>query len=156
MRAMWPNKTTDRRALTLIEALAVVVLIGIVTAAVGVGLGQRSADAELRSFAARCNELDARARLLAPTIGKGVLRLEVDAERGIVMVRHEREPILVLEVPHGVRLALLVGEIEHTFVVIDRAGRSPDYELRLGVADQSHRWRIHGLTGAWQRMEDVP
>lgn len=145
-----------RRALTLIETLAVVLLVGVVTAAVGVGMGRMGDDAAMRAFAARWNELDARARLLAQTTEVGVLRLEFDAERRAVFVHHLGDAILTADVPQEMNIMLFLEGAETTLITFDRAGRTPDYELRLSSAERSMSWHIHGLTGAMQRMEAAP
>lgn len=147
--------------LTLIETLAVVVLLGAISSLVLLGLNRRDDNTKLRIAEARMRHLDRTARIFAQTEGGSVIRpassetkvttFEVIAftdspvdQEGVVLLREA--------LPDGVsgRLSLEtpVGPTRES-VAFDRAGRTTDYTFTLQAGDSTWRRLVSGATG-WQ------
>lgn len=136
-----------RGGLTLIETLAVVVLLGITAATTLTHLSGATDSARLREAGAIVRDADARARLLAQS--EGPLFLELDADRGAVSVRDPGGRVLLArELPARVRVEA-VDENSQPIeqIVIDARGRSGDYTIVATLGDRRDAWRVAGLTG---------
>lgn len=144
------------RGLTLIELLAVVVLLGLVMALGAPRLASSAGAAEMTAFEAAWRDLDAKARLLARNGHPMVtLRLMPD-QRALVLQRGRDERVSSAAVPPTMSVELRRGGSESVSVItFDARGCSPDYTVRIGVTDGPlHRsWRAAGLTG-WIERDD--
>ena len=125
------ESTTDGRAFTLIECLAVVALIALAASVVAVGLAPGAAEARLRDARSVVLDVDARARALAQR-GGGVV-LCIDEGRVVAALDDEARPIIARELPDGVRATIVDPRSGRTLagVRVDRCGESPDYVVTV-------------------------
>ncbi len=143
----------SRWAFTLIELLAVVVIISLVASVSLVSLAAGSESARLRASTSAWRDLDAHARLLAQS--QGALIMELSADRTSVMLRAvtngDQNPCSekTIHFPDGV-----TGEFVESNsgdarggIWFDRLGRSSSYEAILNGPADPITWRVNGLTG---------
>jgi prepilin-type N-terminal cleavage/methylation domain-containing protein len=138
---------------TLIELLAVVVVLGL---AAGIGippLVRLAGGTPLERACALLRDGDARARMLARGTGRE-LAFELDA--GGMRCRAAREPLEAL-LPEGVSAEWLAtdGQPLRT-LTIDSRGRSRDLSLRLRAVGASRRFHLLGLSGEWDEEPATP
>jgi hypothetical protein len=132
-----------RRGLTLIELLAITIILGMTTAAIA-AVTVRSAVAHSdRRFIARLLELDQYARLRARTGVSITLQVDPD-ERRVALLSDEGAVLRAVSWPDDRHVAF-VSDGSTTTVRIDRAGRSVDYEIIIRGTDL--RAQVNGLTG---------
>jgi type II secretory pathway pseudopilin PulG len=141
--------------LTLIELLAVIVIVAMTTGVLATGFGLRRGDAVLRDVAAGWRDLDARARLLAQTVldeGDGATRAIVMAVttdgRELSLLDRRGARLASIALPEGIAVRLTLtqnGPAEP--IVFDRLGRSADYDLHVSGARRALRYTVAGLTG---------
>ncbi len=135
-----------RPAFTLIELLAVIVIVSLVAGIATVGLASASQIAQLHAAAADWRDLDGRARLFGRSLGPVVMSL--NSERNAVMLHapDSKELLSVVTLPDGT-----AGQIEtrtpNKMIAFDRLGRSVDYDVELRSGERVIRWRVYGLTG---------
>ena len=131
--------------LTLIETLAVIVIIAMVSAVGAVGLSQTSDAARLHATASRFEAFEMRARTLARREGS----LIVSAGRTLAAYEPGRaEPVLMLALQRAsVRFSDPETGQDIDQITIDGAGRSIDYNAEVRVADLRRTLQIRGLTG---------
>ena len=134
-----------RRALTLVECLAVVALLAVAVATIAAGLSPSVAGARLREVRSIVLDLDARARVLTTRSGPVVLRVSegrASVHLGDVplFVRHLSRPVEAVLTDPGTGTPL-------DAVRIDTRGRSPDYALLLRSDDRHTLTLVSGLTG---------
>jgi len=136
------------RALTLIELLAVVVILGLVLGIGVTNLSAAHAEAQLERCASAWRTLDAEARiLLMQRRDRPLLRLKVDEfHRRVVLSAGEVDVFDSIALPEGVEARLLVDGSTGS-VGFDRRGCSPDYVFELRTPDRTRRWNVEGLTG---------
>jgi len=144
-----------RSGFTLIEVLAVIVLLALVAGALTVRLGAVSEASAFRATRASLRDLDARARLFARSTGAVVMRVE-DEGRRVVLRRGSGAELAAVECPQGVTVAFVTQPpaAPATAVTFDRLDRAPDYGLELARAGRSDRWWVCGETG-WTDAESV-
>lgn len=137
---------------TLLEVLAVVALLSMVTAALTVHLASVSESARFRAAEARLLDLDARARLLARS-ATTVLLAVADGGRALTLSEvRTGAPLARVDLDEGASVTLEV-EPNQSWVLIDRLGRSVDYELELQSGEQKSRWSIAGGSGWTETVE---
>ena len=134
------------RGFTLIEVLAVIVILSIVAGVATVGLASATDSARLAGAVSQWRDLDARARLFSRTTGPVVMNLNRD---------HTMVRLFVVESGELLSQVVLPPEVTGHFrtdqptdaIVFDRTGGSPDYEVQVKTVDSIVRWYVYGLTG---------
>lgn len=149
------------RAFTLIEMLAVVVLLGLMASVAVVSLVQADDSAALQSARWGVANLDARARLAARTQGCAMLLRGADG--GSVLAAEPSSPAkggwsTAFSLPRGTKLQLFsaagISGQPLDALLIDRTGRSADVMFEItSEAGRSERWFLHGLTGPFIRLD---
>ena len=148
-------KPVARRAFTLIELIAVLVIAGLLAASVTLKLQGPLARAGLGDLVSELQAFDARSRVLARRHDRSV-RVEVDLSRGELRrtdaeTRAELGAVLKLPPGYAVARFLLAGEDLGTgraTLPVSRQGRSPSYALCLEDAKGRRRWLLAaGLSG---------
>ncbi len=134
------------RALTLIELLAVIVIMSLVAGLATTGLAAASDQARLRAAAADWRTLDAHARLLARSGEPVVMIVDEDAREGRLQAVKSGERLASLVLPPGVDVDVS-GEPDEGPVTFERSGRSRDYAVALLVDGRQVGWQVYGLTG---------
>ncbi len=143
----------SRSALTLIELLAVVVIISLVASVGLVSLAAGGESDRLRASASAWRDLDAHARLLAQS--QGALIMELNEDRTSVMLRAvtngDQDPRSekTIHFPDGVTGELVESNSGDAWggIWFDRLGRSSSYEAILNGPADPITWRVNGLTG---------
>lgn len=135
-----------QHAFTLIEVLAVIVIVSMVAGVATVGLAAASDSARLRAAAAQWRDLDARARLFSRSLGPVVM--SVGYQRNAVTLHSvgSNERLTAVVLPDGVWGQLRVDPPTQS-IVFDRLGRSMDYDVEVRTAQRVIHWRVWGLTG---------
>ncbi len=131
-------------ALTLIELLAVIVLMSLVAGLATIGLAAASDHARLRAAAADWRSLDAHARLLARS-GEPIVMIVGEDTREIRLDSVESR-LASLALPVGVDVEV-AGERDDGPVTFDRLGHSRDYAVSLRLDGRQLGWKVYGLTG---------
>ena len=137
---------------TLIEVLAVIVIISLVAGVCTVALASTAQSARLNAAAARWRDLDAHARLFARTVGPVTMSLNESATAVRLHRRGSQELASELRLPPGARGRLRADQSSDS-VLFDSFGRSVDYEVEMYTDDRLLKWRVLGMTGAI-RSED--
>ena len=135
-----------RSAFTLIEVLAVIVIVSMVAGVATVGLAATNDSARLRGAAAQWRDLDARARLLGRSLRPVVMSV---GDQGNAVTLHSvesNELLTAVVLPDGVWGRLRVDPRTQS-IVFDRLGRSVDYDVEVRTDQQVIHWRVWGLTG---------
>ena len=135
------------RSFTLIEVLAVVVVLSLIAAVSVSSLGNVDTGMQVERAGARLRDLDTRARiyarrheavrLLLGAAGSGVAVLPLDSE----------ETILSIEWPPELSVTLAPVRTDSE-MVIDRRGCGPDYRVSVTDGRTTLSWSVLGLTGA--------
>jgi len=131
---------------TLLELLAVVVLMTLTFSVTGVRLAATSTRAKLQTTASRLRDLDAHTRLLARSGEPAALRQ--DATRHYVNVRAIRanELLATVALPAEVMVQVRTSSGDET-ITFDRQGHSKDYRVTVQAGETVLRWQVYGLTG---------
>ena len=137
---------TNARGFTLLEVLAVIVLVSLVLGVTLPGLGASSALAHQRRAVAEVRDFDARARLHARAGGPVVLALEEEG-RVLSLRRWPRGELLARTAWGGDVAVELRDEADDDEVYFDRAGRSADYDVVVRSDERVARWQVAGWTG---------
>ncbi len=134
------------RAFTLLELLAVIVIMSLVAGLATTGLAAAGDQARLRAAAADWRTLDAHARLLGRS-GEPVVMV-VDEDAGEIRLDAVKSGgrLAGLALPPGVEVEV-TGEPGDGPLTFDRTGRSRDYAVTLGLGGRQLGWEIYGLTG---------
>lgn len=144
--------STRALAFTLIETIAVVVLMAIVTAALLPAFARRSDQTNEADLVARLITLDQQARIAAPR--HDACFLEVDPQKQLirlVAVDNDRSIELTRAAFPAQTEARLAESAER--VGFSGVGRSSNYEYRIvRNARELARLRFNGLTG-WYELE---
>ncbi len=134
------------RAFTLLEVLAVVVILSLTMALVAVGVASADEAASIRAFTSAAVDLDRRARLWAPAGSAMELHLQTNCLR--LVNRSTGEQVSALHIPGRVSVQLLTMDDEPLdTIVFDRSGCTQDYRLLAAKGERSHAMSIAGLTG---------
>ncbi len=141
------------RGLTLLEVLAVAVLLALLAAALlSAGRVRGQSRARLNAAASALQTAEQRARLAAHG-GGGAFRVSASSMWGevawppAIAGRIVEEPL-----PRDVDLRLQVAGRPTDRLVYDTRGRSADADLRLRGAEAELSLRINGLTGSWTEV----
>jgi len=144
------------RGLTLLEVLAVVVIVSLVSAATMVGLASANDDAAFRAARACVHDLDVKARLLARTGTPVALTTTADQFLCIVGLGDSSVRLAHAAMPAQVAVDLTIGGENVPHVLFDRLGRSDDYAVVMRTHNRTERWMTGGLTGWMLREGDTP
>ena len=138
-----------RRGLTLVELMAVMLLIGTAAGVTLTNLGAITEAAQLRQTLGAVRDLDARARLHART-GTPIIMLTTQDGDGILIYDTSAgEAVGQLAVPATWRIHLTDPEGIPTAVYVDAAGRSGDYRVLLSRDRVVESLTCCGLTGVF-------
>lgn len=138
------------RGLTLIELLAVVVILSMVAGVATVGLAATNDAAQLRAAVAGWQDLDARARITARTVRPVTLAMDPEGSRLVVrasVVGGVGELLAEYQFPRGAT-GHMEGDGPIDRIDVDRQGRSIDYDVAVTLGDRVNRFAVRGLTGA--------
>lgn len=136
---------------TLIEAMAVAVILAMGAAVVAASLGSRGGgEGAMRDVISVVSACDRWAR--AEALGKSPVVLEVDGRGVSVRAPEGGDVVLRAELPPRVLARILVHGSEAESIRIDVSGRSADYEVEYGVEDAIRRARVSGVTG-WVALD---
>lgn len=138
---------THQRAFTLMELLAVIVLMSLVAGIAVSNLGGLSQTEAMLSTSALLHDLDAKARAYARTDRPCTMRLSSERSTVDLLLTGDQSLLSQVGVPQGIGVKFAVRGGNATDVAFDRLGCSPDYELKC--VGQSHTivWSVCGLTG---------
>ncbi len=144
--------STSTRAYTLIEVVAVVVLIGLFASAFAPGLARRSRSAQLEDFKSRLVEFDVLARQLALKGSRVTVRCELYA--GTVRLIEQRdlaEEVRRIAVPVMVELQPIGFDTEVGF---DANGCTQGYGFMIRTDSSVDRLAFHGISGWYEVTRD--
>ncbi len=135
------------RSFTLIEVLAVVVVLSLIAAVSVSSLGNVGTGMQVERTGARLRDLDARARiyarrheavrLVSGAAGSGLSVLTLDAQ----------DTILSIQWPPDLSVTVAPVRSDDE-LVIDRRGCGPDYRVSVTDGRTTLSWSVLGLTGA--------
>lgn len=149
------GRTTRRprtQGLTLLELLAVLVLLALTFSVAGVRLAATSAHAQLQAAASRLRDLDAYTRLLARSGEPAFLQLDGAEHFVRVQAIRSTELLAGAAIPEGVSVEIRTSSGDEA-ITFDRLGRSPDYRVAMNAGETTLRWHVYGLTGYVRRDE---
>ena len=145
-----PTRRVRRLGLTLLELLAVIVVISLVISVAGVRLAATGTRARLHAVTARLRDLDAHARLVARSGEPAVLRLDVTQRLVRVHTIPANESLSIVQLPQEISAEIMTSSDQEA-IVFDRLGHSQDYRVSLRAGDTVLRWEVYGLTGYMPR-----
>ncbi len=131
---------------TLLELLAVVVLLSLTFTVTGVRLAATSTRAKLQATASRLRDLDAHTRLLARSGEPASLRLDGTQRHVNVQGIRSTELLATVTLPAEVTVQVRASSGDET-ITFDRLGRSKDYRVTVQAGETVLRWHVYGLTG---------
>jgi len=142
------------RAFTLIELLAVLVVLGMAVSVAAVGLSSRSDESKLSDAASLIASLDAMARVRARNGHNTELRFDsADGTIGFTDRGSADAPSSDRLLPDGITLEVWEWPSGAPMdrVIVDARGQSMDYQVRVSTGDASVTLRFAGLTG-WHEI----
>lgn len=137
------------RGFTLLETIAVVVLLGLAVTTLAMSLAGPAEAARLRSAESVFLDLDRRARHAALRRGPVLLSVR-DGSLEIAPGSGDSTVLATRPVPAGVKIELVGGRSE---LRVDALGRTEDYRARLTTERSEIVVRVDGLTGWHERIE---
>lgn len=142
------------RGFTLIEMLAVIVVLTLV-AALGIsGLSSTGSAAALMKVIGECRGLDAQARLAARTCGSSVMiKLDADSRRIELIQRDNLAQLSEVSLPADVSVRFEIDGAASDTVMVDRLGKSADYSVVVNYQGHQRRIELAGITGATRTLE---
>ena len=142
------NAKTRSKAYTLIEVLAVVVLMGLVAAVLVPSLARASRSSQLERFKADLIQLDVSARQLALQGNTITMRWEPEA-RGVRLFERKYKPreVLRLIVPEQFEIEPVGFE---TAVKFDALGQSQGYGYQILSETGAHLVDFNGQSGWYE------
>lgn len=142
-----PLTRAPRAAFTLIELLAVIVIVSLTIGLVTISLAATGERAYLRATVAQWRDLDARARAFARSLGSITMRLDQGSHAVQLHRDQSGELLTTVHLPQDLSATLGSEEPSHT-IIFDRLGRSPDYDVKLlAKNNRTIHWHVCGLTG---------
>jgi len=150
------------RAFTLIEAVAVLVLIGLMASVGALSLRGAYRGSQMKDVVSRIKALDRSARSLAQISGKpGVIR--VDRARGAVSYTEEKgkhSGLMPVVLPKGyrftdVKISAGMAPTGTDRIICTAEGQTPTYVISLtGLNKQTRLLVFAGMTGQITELED--
>jgi hypothetical protein len=137
--------------MTLMEVLAVCVLLGLVAVAIAPAVARRR-QPPVQAFAEALRQADQELRLRAHGVGARWERRAFTIEG---TVGGAADAAVVVEIPQGVTCTWRRGDRTLEELAIDPWGRSADLAAELEGGGQRLHLRCDGLVGAW-RVEAEP
>lgn len=155
--------TSHAGGFTLVEMLAVVMLLGLIASVAVVSLTRADGASAMQSARWGLINLDARARLAARTEGCGVIVRSVEnGSRLVADVRSTADDRWTssVDLRTGVRIAFFNGQDGRgeaaSALLIDRTGRSADMTVEISIqSGPSEQWLLYGLTGQFRRLDSA-
>lgn len=142
------------RAFTLIETLAVVVLLGIIASVATVSLAGASDQAGLQQTIAAVREADVRARLVARS--GAATSLGMPASRDSIVLAASGGDRREFQAGNELRVHMLDSQGEPLQLVhVDTRGRSVDYAVLIQGPSHTATVTFAGLTG-WSTIQQGP
>lgn len=137
-------------AYTLIEVLAVLVLMGLMAAALVPSLAQSSARADRTRLLADVVHLDAHARQLASAGQVHVVRLESErVSLRTLSVASSNGPVIKdLQIPDHIEIELIDDEGD---IVFNTLGQSPNYTVVVRSGSWAQAIAFNGRSGWYKR-----
>ncbi|MFI4853466.1 MAG: Tfp pilus assembly protein FimT/FimU [Phycisphaerales bacterium JB065] len=145
--------TRHALGLTLVELLAVLVILGLIVSVAAVGLSSRSTEARLSDAASALASLDTSARVLSR---KGhLIELRFDLSSTSIELKDlccEDGAATQRRLPAGLILEIweMPSGVPTEQIRIDSRGQSDDYQVRISVQDQGVTLAFAGLTGWYE------
>ncbi|MEX2672291.1 MAG: type II secretion system protein [Phycisphaeraceae bacterium] len=159
-----------RRAFTMVEMLAVVVLLGIIAAGTAWSLADNAQQRSHADLVAQLDHADEMARAAAARLGRPcILRIDLDQQRvqRVVETQDDQHAAQTTTVrfPHRIESVMVAGAQRHAALVESRsvaitystAGLSPSYAVRIvtsGETEQTLWLLVAGLTGQAMVMDN--
>lgn len=140
---MKPRRSA-KRAVTLIETMAVIVLLALATAVLARGVTAGSPERELQRSLHAVSDLDSSARSMARTTGS--LRV-MTAGGKVIAIASDDEIVIQRSLSSGFTLEASYWSSRDWLYIINPAGRSEDAGLVLTGPNEHHKIRIDGLLG---------
>lgn len=146
------------RSFTLIELLAVIVLLGLISGVGLVSLGSADGMARRHQFDAALQALDREARLRARIEGGTLLLIDEDDQDAMVVrlvATNSGEELKRLTLtPQSIEYRDPGGELLEE-IRFDAVGRSVDFVVTRRDGDEARQWQVAGVSG-WWRQEGLP
>ncbi len=135
------------RGFTLIEMLAVIVILSLVAGTTLMNASAVTDDAAFRAAAAGVRDLDARARMFGRS-GSPAMLMPTEQRDGLVLNGMGKGDVLAfVTMPAGVTIHLNTEGANEEVIGFDALGRSCDYAIVLHRADRVLTLQVCGLTG---------
>src|SRR5262245_13328805 len=149
-----PDRCALRQAVTMIELLAAIAILSVVSAIAAVSLGLNDQQANMRLTARILAEVDGEARN-ASQIG-GPIEMSLDKSGACVRLclACTWEQLSETARPRDVLVTFNGPDSRHE-VMFNSCGFSPDYTVKLRVGEVHQQQHICGRTG-WIRQEVAP
>jgi hypothetical protein len=125
---------------------SVVVILTLVAGLAAVGLASSHERSRLGEAVTRLQDLDARARLLAGTVGPIVLDVTDDHRTAWLHALETDELLGSVDVPGAMTVDVETGGASD-LIVFDRMGRSPDYTVTVRAGGRVKSWETLGISG---------
>ena len=136
---------TMHRAFTLIELLAVIVIISMIAGVGLISLSSADTEATLQRIGFEWRELDGKLRIVSQRDPASRLSLRIN-DNTITGEGATDELSQLIIMPHRVEAQLLVDDAVES-IAFDRRGCSSDYTLVLSLEQSKKQWQVFGLTG---------
>jgi prepilin-type N-terminal cleavage/methylation domain-containing protein len=149
----------SRRGFTLVEIVAVMIILGIMAGGTAWSLGPHLRMIRLSAMIDRIESYDRKVRMLARHQRRSV-ELTISVRTSMLSVRSPYVDLPPLHAGHGIRFdrirsmtgARSFGEMK---IGINSAGQSDSYAVRLATADDRHAWCVVlGSTGQIVRLKN--
>ncbi len=144
---------TGKRGFTLIELMAVIIILSLTAALGAVRLSSVSNQTALKSAIARWRDLDAKARLHARAGTPITIVLTKNESEMTIQNTQTHEILATATWPDFLSFSLQTDSSENS-IPLSRTGTSPDYALLFSTNDQTQRFHCFGLTGFITRDQE--
>jgi prepilin-type N-terminal cleavage/methylation domain-containing protein len=152
------HNSRRRTGFTIIEVLAVVMILALVSGVVGVRVNAVSASARTQAAVSTILEVDARARILARQGQSAILSLHADGTQLELRRVFETEAIASRPLPSPLRVTVHIlnrpSEVTQS-IWYDRNGCTDDYSITItdpSTSDQ-HTLALYGISGQFVALE---
>lgn len=148
------GKSTSK-GLTLIEVLAVIVILALIMGAAVINLGATDSHAQTRAMMHDLRRLDRAARHLARTEGAALIEWSETEQQLVLRQPRTGEVIRRVGWPQWMTVRM-AGPSPSTDAPIayDAAGRSEDLRIEIDADGRRLVLAIHGLTGASEELTE--